>query len=256
MPQSLAWTPPDAMITSVDGHGTFVILHCTDAGLSSLCGVSLRCNKFLDDLLLARNEACDNALEALVATHFTVDTDATSQTKLRALRTRFLQEHPAALPHVVEFNVHGLQLTTPYESDKRRRVAVQMEGDTLTSIVKAIVQEVGTNDRLKKPRSHNQLHLPYPEVHVNSKRNTLYVKYEDADGRERYHAKKLEDDEDDVLRTAEELHAFYLEHNCRPQAAPASADDAVSGEDSGPVASADADDGHQEDSGPSANGDT
>ena len=86
MPQSLAWTPPDAMITSVDGHGTFVILHCTDAGLSSLCGVSLRCNKFLDDLLLARNEACDNALEALVATHFTVDTDATSQTKLRALR--------------------------------------------------------------------------------------------------------------------------------------------------------------------------
>lgn len=226
----LVWMPTPAILSDVDGHGQFVELHTTDCGLSALCGASLRCNKFLDNIKLARDKACDDAINARIATLFGVDSSNAFPPKLRTLRTIVLVEHAASLPTVVMIKLDrpATEIAVPFEGDKRKRVAVRCDGCVLTYIVEGLGWETCTNNRLKKPRSPNKLHSEHPEVRMNHKRGCAYINYRDADGKMRYHSASVTDahgEQGEVfIDVARKLHEFFLENNCDDNAEAAAED--------------------------------
>jgi hypothetical protein len=219
---NIAWIP--TCMQTLDGED-YVTLRASDLGLASLVGAGLRANKFLDEVQLARDESCEEALNNVVSELFACDAGATAPTKLRVLRTRVVQEHAAKLPSVVTIRVstgsheETDEFVVPFESDKRRCVAIKCNGDALSVVVKGCTQAVGKGDRHKKPRPDVEVSFEYPEVRMHRTRKQPYVIWTDADGKSRYHAVKITFDDDPAVyderlrNAAEALHEFYTSNH-------------------------------------------
>ena len=221
MAPSLAWAPaassPHSTLSEVEGHGAFVTLHATDAGFQALCGVSLRCNQFLDMLQKARDAAAEEACDVVVDLVFGAGDHNAS--KRRMLRAKVCSEHACKLQRVLLITLpSGQAVEVKYDLDKRRRVSVKLCADTLTSIVDAATQSdyVGTSTRLKRSREEKVAFL-HNEVHLKQRR--VYINFRDGDGKMRNHSlsvpKHVKDDEFTAVANelAETLHDYYAENH-------------------------------------------
>ena len=235
----LAWIPDSSDIVRIGG-ADYLSIAFQMGGLAHLCfgdRGALRCNSFLDALIAARNRACEAAVDKVVAEVFGVATNY-SRTKLRALRLRVLQEYASRLPATVEVQVPMEQerITAAFESDKRRRVAVKCDTETLNIIVTGVRESASCALR-KKPRRQDAVRFDFPEVKMHQKREQPYVKWLDADGvcRYRFGRAKPEDDatpqDVHLQQEASELHEFFLANHHAP--ADAADDGANAAEDEG-----------------------
>jgi hypothetical protein len=218
---NLAWLPTE--ISDINGE-MYLTLRVTDPGLAALFGVSLRANKFLEELQLARDSACEAAVDVKVEELFSCDVSRTSRTKQRSLRARVVQEHSQMLPKTVQIQMElnedtSADFVLPFEADKRRCVAVRCAPEALEALANGCGGAVGQSERNKKPRYENVPAFRHPEVKYHNARLQPYVRWRDADGKLRYHAHPVEHSADravweDTLRAAgDALHEFYIENN-------------------------------------------
>ena len=167
MPPELAWIPDSSDLVTI-GEDTYlsVAFWGSAAGhLSTLCfgdKQQMRCNAFLDALLAAHNRACEEAVGIVVMEVFGAAANY-ARTKLQALRLRVLQEYASRLPTTVEVQepMEEERIIVIFESDKRRRVAIKCDTETVNIIVAGVAAAASCAQR-KKPRRHFQVDFPAP----------------------------------------------------------------------------------------------
>jgi hypothetical protein len=218
MPRGTAWVPGDIDALKQDAHGSFVALGAAiDPGFQLFCGVSLKNNQFLQDLLVARNKKSLEAVEEKTRSYYGVDATR-NKSRLFALRKKLIEEHEDELPPVVELALDGLD--TPrkvrVEIDQRKCVSIEATIANLEFIVERVVDTAGQGNARKKSSAVDRKAFKYPEVHLNHQRDSVCIRYIDADGKARYHSHplnpKLEGAEFDEAadEAAESLHTFFL----------------------------------------------
>ena len=218
MPSEMAWIPDPSDLVTI-GEVKFLSVGFNHSTLGLLCGTQqrLRCNSFLDAMAASRNRACEEAVDKVVTEVFG-HTENYAKTKLNMLRLRVVQEHSSKLPGTVEVKVpnEAAHVTAVFETDKRRRVAVKCDTETLNIMVEGVVTAAKISDR-KKPRSQDDVRFLYPEVKMHRQRDTPYVRFLDADGQWRFRFGKspAESSRPRDIHLHEEamvLHEFFI-HN-------------------------------------------
>ena len=219
---SLAWIPHADLILEVDAE-MYIVLSSTDYGFASLCGLALRNNSFIEDLVARRKAACTDAIQSLLGDY--VDIAHARPYKIRTERAKLIAEHADRLPSTVDFTIVGApngRLRVKFETDNRKCIAVQASSDILTFIASQTRAFAGASNARKKLRKSDRRQFKYAEVRMNASRKTPYVNYTDADGYVRYHSAQVRkydvndpNDEDNAYEeAAEALHAFYVaNHN-------------------------------------------
>lgn len=218
---SLAWTPANDIICKLDGD-TYVSLQSTDYGLAAICGVPLRNNSFLEDLASRRRLACGVRIDELIREY--ADLNNAKQYKLREERAKLRNSHADRMPATIEIMVDGApggKLLVKFEADDRKSISVQLDGTILTFITDRCRSGAGNSNARKKLRKVDRFQFQYPEIRMNSSRQTPYVNYKDVDGVMRYRSvqpRKFDpDDEGDkeaaLNEAAMELHTFYAENH-------------------------------------------
>ena len=154
------------------------------------------------------------------------------------MRLRVLQEHASKLLATSEEQVpmEDAEVTAAFESDKRRRVAVKCDTETLNIIVTGVRESASCALR-KKPRRQDAVRFDFPEVKMHQKRDQPYVKFLDAGGLWRYRFGRGKPEDSAIPRDvhlhqeAIELHEFFLANHHAP--ADAADDGANAAEDEG-----------------------
>ena len=215
---SLAWIPHNDLVVEVDNQ-TYMVLSTTDHGFASLCGLPLRGNSFLEDLVARRKAACRDAIFSVLSEY--VDIARASPYKIRIERAKLIAEHADRLPATVEFTIVGApdgRLRVKLETDNRKCISVQARSDILTFISSQSRACAGASTARKKLRKADRRQFKYAEVRMNASRKTPYVSYRDVDGVARYHSAQVrkydandpEDEQNAYDEIAETLHTFYL----------------------------------------------
>ena len=215
---SLAWVPHADVMIEVDNE-MYIVLSSTDYGFASLCGLPLRANSFLEDLVARRKSACNDAINALLGDY--VDLAHARPYKIRTERARLMSDHADRLPATVEFTIVGApggRMRVKFEADNRKCIAVQASSDILTFIASQSRSCAGTSNARKKLRKVDRRQFKHAEVRMNVRRKTPYVNFTDADGCVRYHSAQVrkydatdpDDEEAAYEEAADALHAFYV----------------------------------------------
>ena len=180
------WSPND--LIEIDGQH-FLGLSKTDRKLAAFCGRDLaqphplRDCKWLDELKLLRNAACNAALEDIIRAN---DPRGRCDTKC-SLRAKI--DMVDTLPATVKFDVPGVdggdpvQFTCTFEQNPHALVKVMADPATMSHIALAL-NKVDQEECKKRRAKSDRVNLG-DNIDYDYNRESAYVKFEDDTGRQR-----------------------------------------------------------------------
>ena len=142
---------------------------------ASLCGRPLQKNKVLDDLLIARNKACERA----------INTARNVEGLPPADRRRPIRDVVAdlRLPRTVQIDLDGVPLDVLFEYTKTPVVAMKIEPGQLQYLVDRVHESDEEGPRGKKRPAADQKRFEFAEVRFSYARDSPFVVYRDTDGK-------------------------------------------------------------------------
>lgn len=176
-----AWVPN--RIELIDGR-PFVKFFKTNRGLGRFCNKNLIYNKFLDDILNWRNEACAEAIDSANA-----EGDASGGDRNTPRKAKRDLSHESMLDTVSIWlpNHDGtghVELIFGFEINKAYAPSLLISPEALAFVAQGIHTDPAESQKGRKRSHDHRVKLSSSTVRWNYERASAYIVYQDADGRE------------------------------------------------------------------------
>ena len=217
MADECVWSPTADLVRGTEDN-LFLKVRAGSKKVQELCGKSLGFSRWLHDLTMQRNEACNAKLDQAIG-----ELDASQRANSPGMSRRS-QHALVRLPEDVELQVDGEPLRVLCTLDHRNVVAVKLDEESINKLVKCIRSSESKGARWAKRPRDEWITFKYPQVKWNYERESMYVIYSDDDGVVHRKFKKpfsIRPESDELAdakieETAEWLHSFYTDNHKGP----------------------------------------
>ena len=218
-----AWCP--AGIVTVEER-KYLKLAKSNRKLRALCGCYLTFDKFLDDLMDARNIEIERIVKETAKQQDPLGREPTKRKGTREMFTGGITA-PESVQVKVPNMVEELYVTILWTYDKKCCVSVQITEDPtiISEIVKAVHDHGVEGSRGRKRGRDDRITFEWKEIGWNYDRGSATVRWRDEDGT--WHTKNQKAEENQFMdpsaaneariAAALKLHEFYIENHVPPQ---------------------------------------
>ena len=223
LPCQEAWLPSG--LVDIEGE-KFVAISKLDRRLRTFAGTALTFNQYIDELLKARNSACEQILKTLANESEAVVPQNLGKLGVSVAKKRLSMQAPKTVSVTMPVNgdpSNTADIKVLFESDFKVSVAVLVDATVLSHVCLGIHHN-GQGQRGKERTLDNRVKFNYKEVRFNYSRGSAYIEYLDADGSKHTHDKHIsvdardtpEDEQHAMDDAAEYLHSYYVANHHPP----------------------------------------
>ena len=220
-----AWVPVGLLLVDND---YYLPLSKKDTKLSAFCGKSLKFNNYLDVLLHKRNQVCDQVLETIARQHDEMLEDETATTKNR--KKLLASSSPPfvclSMPHADD-PTKCEEIPVLFASDAKISVAVKLT-EAVMDHLRLSISLAPVGERGKKRSRMDRVFPGFTGkslVRYNYQRESCYITYCDADGRQhtkhskpKFDHRSTDEEKNEAIRLcSEQLSVFFEENNVTPE---------------------------------------